>query len=124
MNRPQPGLIWRYASPKAYPPPALDYRILVEEMTIGPDHPDVAQSCHYLTNLYQYRGRYADAEPLYNRALAIYEKALGPESPNVATSLENRAALLRDTGRSAEANEMEARTETTRAKHAEEIQPV
>jgi len=93
-------------------------------MTIGPDHPDVAQSCHNLTNPYQYRGRYADAEPFYNRALAIYEKALGPENPNVATSLENHAALLRDTGRSAEANEMEARTKTTPAKHAEEIQPV
>jgi tetratricopeptide (TPR) repeat protein len=33
------------------------------------------------------RGRYADAEPLYQRALAIREKALGPEHPDVAQSL-------------------------------------
>jgi tetratricopeptide (TPR) repeat protein len=33
------------------------------------------------------RGRYTDAEPLYQRALAIREKALGSEHPNVANSL-------------------------------------
>jgi hypothetical protein len=41
------------------------------------------------------QGRYADAEPLYQRSLAIPEKALGPEHPNVATVLENYAFLLR-----------------------------
>jgi tetratricopeptide (TPR) repeat protein len=39
------------------------------------------------------RGRYTDAEPLYQRALAIREKALGPEHLNVATSLNNLAVL-------------------------------
>ncbi len=38
----------------------------------------------------------------------------------MAQSLENYAALLRETGLSAEANEMEARAESIRAKHAEE----
>ena len=41
------------------------------------------------------RGRYTDAEPLYERALAIREKALGPEHPDVATSLNNLAVLYR-----------------------------
>ncbi len=43
------------------------------------------------TTAYQYHGRYADAEPLYERSLAILEKALGPEHPEVATSLNNLA---------------------------------
>ena len=43
--------------------------------------------------LYHAQGRYAKAEPLYQRALAIREKALGPEHPDVATSLNNLAAL-------------------------------
>jgi tetratricopeptide (TPR) repeat protein len=39
------------------------------------------------------RGRYADVEPLCQRALAIWEKALGPTHPNVATTLNDLAAL-------------------------------
>ncbi len=39
------------------------------------------------------QGKYAEAEPLYQRALAIWEKALGPEHPNVATSVNNLADL-------------------------------
>lgn len=40
------------------------------------------------------QGRYAEAEPLYERSQAIREKILGPEHPDVATSLNNRAILL------------------------------
>ncbi|CAM9971540.1 unnamed protein product [Ectocarpus sp. 8 AP-2014] len=39
-------------------------------------------------------GKYAEAEPLYERSQAIQEKVLGPEHPDVATSLNNRASLL------------------------------
>jgi tetratricopeptide (TPR) repeat protein len=49
------------------------------------------------------RGRYTDAEPLFQRALAIREEALGTEHPDVATSLNNLAGLLSDTNRLAEA---------------------
>jgi hypothetical protein len=35
------------------------------------------------------KGRYADAEPLYQRSLAIREKALGREHPDVAPTLNN-----------------------------------
>jgi tetratricopeptide (TPR) repeat protein len=52
--------------------------------------------------LYLYeRGRYIDAEPLYQRALAIREKALGPEHPDVATSLNNLAMLYENQGQNA-----------------------
>ncbi|GJL67731.1 MAG: hypothetical protein NPIRA06_03660 [Nitrospirales bacterium] len=49
------------------------------------------------------RARYAQAEPLYQRALAIREEALGPTHPDVATSLNNLGELNRSQGKSAKA---------------------
>ena len=40
------------------------------------------------------QGKYAEAEPLYERSQAIQEKASGPEHPAVATVLNNWAGLL------------------------------
>ena len=48
-------------------------------------------------------GRYAEAEPLAERALAIREKALEPEHPRVAASLISLARLYKAQGRYAEA---------------------
>ncbi len=75
----------------------------------------MATSLKNLALLYQTQGKYAKAEPLYQRAPAIREKALGPEHPDVAQSLENYAALLRQTARVDEAERMEARAEAIRA---------
>ena len=50
--------------------------------------------CRAPALLYRVPGRYAEAEPLYQRALAIWEKALGPDHPEVATSLNNLAAPI------------------------------
>ncbi len=77
----------------------------------------MAQSLNNLAELYRAQGRYAEAEPHYQRALAILEKVLGPEHPDVATSLENYAALLRETEREDQAKEMEARAKAIRAKY-------
>jgi tetratricopeptide (TPR) repeat protein len=55
------------------------------------------------------RARYAEAEPLYQRALRIWEKALGPEHPDVATSLNNLAELCRAQGKYAEAEPLHQR---------------
>jgi len=49
------------------------------------------------------RGRYTEAEPLYQRAIRIREQLLGPEHPDVATSLYGLANLYLDQGRYAEA---------------------
>jgi tetratricopeptide (TPR) repeat protein len=57
------------------------------------------QSGYYLDD----RARYAEAEPLYQRALAIYEKALGPDHPDTATSLNDLALLYDNQGRYVEA---------------------
>ncbi len=58
--------------------------------------------------LYQ-QGRYAEAEPLYQRSLAIREKALGPEHSDVAQSLNNLAALYDAQGRYADAEPLHKR---------------
>ncbi len=43
--------------------------------------------------LYQDTGRYAEAEPLFQRALAICEARLGPDHPNTKTVRANLAEL-------------------------------
>jgi tetratricopeptide (TPR) repeat protein len=71
----------------------------VWEKTLGLARPDVTWSLNSLATLYADQGRYAKAEPLYERALAIWEKALGPEHPNVAQSLHNLAGFYQAQGR-------------------------
>ena len=62
----------------------------------------VGESLNNLAELYYAQGKYAEVQPLYQRALAIREKVLGPEHPNVATSLNNLAALYYAQGKYAE----------------------
>ena len=40
------------------------------------------------------QGKYAEAEPLYQRALAIYEQALGPTHPDVGTEPQQCGSAL------------------------------
>lgn len=47
------------------------------------------------------QGKYAEAEPLYERSQAIREKVLGPDHLDVATTLHNRAELLESQVRAA-----------------------
>ena len=53
--------------------------------------------------MYERQGRYADAEPLYQRSLRIRETKLGKDHPSVATTLNNLAELYRAQGRYADA---------------------
>ncbi len=87
-----------------------------EAKHFGEQDPRLALSLTHLALLYQAQGKYAEAEPLYQRSLAIIEKALGPQHPNVATSLENYAVLLRKTERNVEADRLEKRARAIRAK--------
>ena len=83
----------------------------------GDEHPDVATSLNHLTGLYDRQGRYAEADPLYERALAIWEKVLlGPGHPDVATSLNNLAGLYDRQGRYAEAEPLYERALAIREK--------
>ncbi len=86
----------------------------------GTQDPRLATSLNNLAELYREQGKYAEAEPLHQRALAIREKALGPEHPDVATSLETYANFLRKMERDAEAEQMEARAKAIRSKMTQE----
>ena len=58
----------------------------------------LSDSLNSLANLYQERGLYSRAEPLYVRALTLRETVLGKDHPEVADSLNNLALLHREQG--------------------------
>ena len=62
----------------------------------------MAVSLNQLAELYRNQGKYAEAEPLYQRALAVSEKTLGPEHPQVAMVLNNLAVIYEAQRRYAE----------------------
>jgi tetratricopeptide (TPR) repeat protein len=67
---------------------------------------DFVAAAHLLNESGYYlkgRARYAEAEPLYQRALAIKEEALGSGHPSTAASLNNLAELYRSQDRYGEA---------------------
>jgi Tfp pilus assembly protein PilF len=53
----------------------------------------VACALNGLALLYTEQGKYAQAEPLYQRALQIREQQVGPDHPHVASALNNLALL-------------------------------
>jgi len=80
--------------------------LAIREKTLGPEHPDVAQSLGNLAVVYDEEGRYEEAEPLDQRSLAIYQKVLGPDHREVARTLSNLALLYRDEARYADAEQL------------------
>ncbi len=79
---------------------------LKEAEGFGPQDPRLATSLDRLATLYQAKGSYTEAEPLFQRALAIVEKALGPDHPSVATSLNNLGLVYHAQGKYAEAEQL------------------
>src|SRR4030095_7107088 len=69
----------------------------------GPADLRLAASLNNLALLYKIQAKYAEAEPIYQRALGIVEKALGPEHPSLASILNNIAELDRSLGKYTEA---------------------
>ena len=87
---------------------------LKEAKNFGQEDPRLAASLNNLGALYFIQGKYAEAEPLYQRTLAIWEKALGPEHPRVATSVNNLARLYESEGKYAEAEPLYQRARRVR----------
>jgi tetratricopeptide (TPR) repeat protein len=54
----------------------------------------VANSLNNLAGLYHDQGKFAEAEPLLQRALKIFEEWLGSEHPTTRKSRKNYEALL------------------------------
>ncbi len=68
------------------------------------------QAGYYLVD----RGKYEQAEPLYQRALTTYERVLGPEHPDTLRSVNNLAVLYRNQGKYEQAEPLLQRALTTR----------
>ena len=97
----------------------LEKALAIHEKSLGPEHPDVAQSLNNLAALYNSQGQYAQAEPLYQRALNILQKSLPADHPNLATGMENYATLLENLGRKEEAQRWLAKAVAARQLHAQ-----
>ena len=76
---------------------------LQEAEKFGPSDLRLATSLNKIASLYCLRFRYAEAEPLLQRALRTAEKALGPEHPDLAYHLSNLAVIYSAQGKYAEA---------------------
>ena len=67
------------------------------------EFPEAARLLHQTGHYLYERGRYTEAEPLYQRALAIREHVSGPTHLDVATSLHDLAELYYEQGKYPEA---------------------
>jgi hypothetical protein len=70
----------------------------IQEETLGPLHPDLANTFNNLAIVAEKRGNLDDAETFYRRAVAIASASLSPEDPMVATSRENLESFCRARG--------------------------
>jgi tetratricopeptide (TPR) repeat protein len=75
----------------------------IDEIALGPDHPDVATDLRLVGQALAALGRSAEALILHQRALRIREAALGPEHRDVADDLRFVGRTLFDLGRVGEA---------------------
>ncbi len=85
---------------------AYRWALAVREDAVGPDHPDVATACHILGAMYMERERFAEAEPLLQRALQIRMRSFGPSHSDVTSTRDDLAALYRAQGRRIEADSL------------------
>jgi tetratricopeptide (TPR) repeat protein len=84
------------------------------EVSLGPQHPDVAYALDTQAQFLRKQGKLAEAEPFVRRALAINESANGSNHPTTARSVLNLANWMRDSGRYAEARAHYDRAEKIR----------
>jgi tetratricopeptide (TPR) repeat protein len=96
----------------------LKDRLPALERELGPEHPEVAECLDYLAEQLLRDGRYAEAEPLFQRALKIREKVLGPDHLDVANSLSNLSRLYLRQGRDGEGVPLMRRAMAIRQKKA------
>jgi len=76
---------------------------LKEAEKFGEDDPRLAMTLNNMAAIYHSQGKYAMAEPMYQRSLEIKKRVLGPEHLDVATCYHNLAVLHSAKHRYAEA---------------------
>ena len=75
----------------------------IQEETLGPLHPDLANTFNNLAIVAEQTGNLDDAEMFYRRAVAIASASLPPEHPMVVASRENLESFCRARGVSIDA---------------------
>ncbi len=75
----------------------------IQEETLGPLHPDLANTFNNLAVVAEQTGNLDDAEMFYRRAVAIASASLPPEHPMVVASRENLESFCRARGVSIDA---------------------
>jgi len=76
----------------------LKAEIAAREKEVGKTHPDVAVALTDLAALHSEEERFAEAQPLYERALRIQEKALGKDHQDTVQTLTDLAICHLDQG--------------------------
>jgi hypothetical protein len=84
-----------YASAESH----LRAAIAVQEATLGPGHPDLANTLNNLGVVSERAGHSAEAEHSYRRAYAVARAALAPDHPFVVTSARNLREFCEAFGR-------------------------
>jgi len=90
--------------------------VTIKELTLGKEHPEVADGLSKLAIADLARGYYAEAESPCKRALGILEKSLPPDYPALIEALTHYAWVLEKTKRKPEAELLETRAMVYRAK--------
>jgi hypothetical protein len=75
----------------------------IQEETLGPLHPDLANTFNNLAVVAERTGNLGDAETFYRRAVTIASASLPPEHPMVVASRENLESFCRARGLSIDA---------------------
>jgi hypothetical protein len=75
----------------------------IQEETLGPLHPDLANTFNNLAIVAEKTGNLGDAETFYRRAVAIASASLPPDHPMVVASRENLESFCRARGVSIDA---------------------
>src|SRR5262249_49669184 len=83
---------------------------LAEAEKFGPDDHRLAVALGNLGGVYWAQGKYAEAEPLFERAVAIDEKALGPDHRLLSVSIYDLANLYCAMGKYEQAEPLFKRT--------------
>ncbi len=94
--------------------PFAQEALRLSEREYGPDHPATATMLTTLAKIYHAQDKYAEAEPLFERALAIRE--VSGSYPGLARTLNNMAQLYFKQGRYAEAEPLIKRSLAIREK--------
>ena len=70
---------------------ALNKVLELDEATFGPDHPETLGTLTLLAEVLRTQARYAEAEPVAQRALQVSKAVLGERHPGTLTRLNNYA---------------------------------